>query len=169
MWRIHMCDMTHSYVWHDSFIGAVNCQFLMRIDMIPTGIYIRMITTVILLSAISFCCVWLCYIWVRRVMSHMTCINLLSAQDIHMYTYTYIYIYIYICIYIYMYIFIYICIYIYIYMKCFFYMHTDAQQGTLHMWMSHGTHMNVSYLMGQWVMLYIWLSRFTHIWGGYDS
>ena len=21
-WRIHMCDMTHSYVWHDSFICA---------------------------------------------------------------------------------------------------------------------------------------------------
>jgi len=19
-WRIHMCDMTHSYVWHDAFI-----------------------------------------------------------------------------------------------------------------------------------------------------
>jgi len=26
-WLIHMCDMTHSYVWHDSFI-CVTCSFI---------------------------------------------------------------------------------------------------------------------------------------------
>jgi len=36
-WLIHMCDMTHSYVWHDSFICVT--WFIHMCDMIHSYVW----------------------------------------------------------------------------------------------------------------------------------
>jgi len=41
-WFIHMCDMTHWYVWHDSFICVTRLTWLICVDMSDVSITCRM-------------------------------------------------------------------------------------------------------------------------------
>jgi len=102
-WRIHMCDMTHSYVWHDSFI-CVTHSYAWH-DSIARVIYREGILGVLPAVALHNT-IWLIHVWYDSIMCviHLWSISgvawrsvawrcwLVNTQKSHMYiqeTYTY--------------------------------------------------------------------------------
>jgi len=112
-WLLRMWDMTHPYVWHDSFACGtwLICLWSMtRACVIYIYIYIYIHVHIYIYTCIHVCI----YIY--------TCMYI----HIYIYIYIYIYIFIYTCMHIYVeLVYIYTCIYIHVYIHIIHSTHTN--------------------------------------------
>ena len=113
-WHICMCDMTHSQVWHDSFLSVTCLSFVPQCGKPPYGCL--SLPVAFGTRAIQF----LAYFQKKiEKMKHPMCPR--HSLHTHIYIFMYIQLIVCLCIFVYTYLYLYMYIHVYIYLHTYVY------------------------------------------------